>query len=221
MLKITRPQLKQIIKEELLTEKDECHPQTVSSGWIDDEGVYTPLQPGENHRSTAVKILKDKYGKKRRTLPKWGAEAELVRQNWIKVSNWLNLYGLKPSQIPSSTWIKQYMTIITKTSECEDVQKGAQSGNIPVYYVATGDIVGSNSLKQGADTVDRYYTWLRRRGTIAQSMTAQFRENLKRIVEEELKTFLNERGFGEGKPPKGEIYKKHVIELEEDELEER
>jgi hypothetical protein len=195
LLKITRPQLKQIIKEELLTEKDECHPRTVSSGWIDDEGVYTPLPPGQNHRDTATAILKKQYGKKR--WMKWGAEAELVRHNWIKVSNWFALYGLHPSKVPPGVWIKQYMTIINKTLECKNPEQ-----KVPQYYIETEQIVnpnapGHNSYNQGADTFDRYINWLKPShggpGSIARSMTAMFREDLTRIIEEELEAYLNEK----------------------------
>ena len=44
---------------------------------------------------------------------------------------------------------------------------------------------------------------------------------LKNIIKEELLTLLKETGFGEGKPPHSELYKKQVIELEEDNLEEQ
>jgi hypothetical protein len=42
------------------------------------------------------------------------------------------------------------------------------------------------------------------------------KEDLKRIIREEVNSHLNERGFGEGEPPEGEMYKKRVIALEED-----
>jgi len=42
------------------------------------------------------------------------------------------------------------------------------------------------------------------------------KEDLKRIIREEVDSHLNERDFGEGEPPEGEIYKKRVVAMEED-----
>ena len=45
--------------------------------------------------------------------------------------------------------------------------------------------------------------------------------DLKNLIKEELLNLLNEAGFGEGTPPKGEFYEKQVVTLEEDSLEEQ
>ena len=44
------------------------------------------------------------------------------------------------------------------------------------------------------------------------------KSQLKQIIEEELET-LQEKGFGQGTPPKGEIYKKRSVYLEDSEKE--
>lgn len=165
--------------------KESCNAYDVSVGWIDPEGKFINLRDipviYKHHETTAEYILKTQYAddefltNEHMEYP----ERALIRRNWIRVGNYFSYSGLHPSDVEDNIWRKQSQTIIDLVQSC---LKQHKYDDVPSYeYYQLGRWI--ISIDDGADTVQRFFTWLLQKGQIAKSSISQFREHKETLNE--------------------------------------
>jgi len=179
-----------------------CLPNAHSTGWIDPTGKFRSLgeQVADTHPEYAVSYFSREYGhatdEERKDWEIFNMETKgfsgpmafmMNNLHWVRVANAYRYAGPKMENIPDQEWSSIVSGISKLVADCPPMETGK---NYIYEYPGTGGV--PEHIKE--PTAKRFITALRRRGKIAPSRVAQFRETKEKENLQELQV-MTEKDF--------------------------